>query len=243
VCAWDGCGKSFEHCGCEPGRCYCSEECSAAARAVGAKEARATYNARDTEEGRAAHAAEEAERRERHAREKQSPGEQGVPAPDDQGLGSVPTPLEAGVRSAVIARTPGVLEPAGSAPAPAVLTVVGRQGSPGAAEQDRATVGVGDQRCIPQLDGLQRCALTALCAVAEEKDASSLPVVRSSSARAEHELVEWILVVEPEEVPAARGRVGAVASCPFCGRRGRIRQVASTDEWRRWLRRGLDPPT
>jgi hypothetical protein len=39
---------------------------------------------------------------------------------------------------------------------------------------------------------------------------------------------------------AAHKRLGKQASCPFCGRRGRIVRVVSIDEWRRRTRHSFD---
>jgi len=68
-CGW--CRKPFDYCGsCQPGRCYCGDACSEAARLESTQRARTKYNARDTAEGLEAHRLEEAERRERRARER-----------------------------------------------------------------------------------------------------------------------------------------------------------------------------
>jgi hypothetical protein len=159
-----------------------------------ARKARDTYNARDTEEGRLVHCAEEADRRVRRAREL-----------------------------------------------------------------------VGDHRCREEVVGLQQPSFTAqqfpllettdaqsglpapppslLAAepepVAERPHATPLPSARTA---AEPEAIEWVLVAWPELLSVARRREGTEASCPFCGRRGRIGRVVSLDEWRRWLRHGLEPP-
>lgn len=56
----------FDCCGsCQPGRCYCRDACSEAARAASARAARAKYNDRGSEEGRKIHRLEEQERRSR----------------------------------------------------------------------------------------------------------------------------------------------------------------------------------
>jgi hypothetical protein len=60
------CGEPFEFCGaCEPGRLYCGDACSKAAREESVRQARDKYNDRGSEEGREAHRIEEADRRER----------------------------------------------------------------------------------------------------------------------------------------------------------------------------------
>lgn len=51
--------------------------------------------------------------------------------------------------------------------------------------------------------------------------------------------LEWVLVAWPELLAAAQGRQGSEATCPFCGRQGRVAQVVSVDEWRRNLRHGF----
>ncbi len=66
-----GCCDPFDYCGsCQPGRRYCGDVCSAAALIASQRRARRKHNARDTEEGREVHRAEEAERRARRARER-----------------------------------------------------------------------------------------------------------------------------------------------------------------------------
>ena len=65
------CGKPFDYCGsCQPGRKYCSKECSEAARAESKGRARAQYNDRGSEEGRKVHRLEEATRRALRAQER-----------------------------------------------------------------------------------------------------------------------------------------------------------------------------
>lgn|GEM_PF-6295272 len=222
-CAREECGKVFEHCGCEPGRLYCGDDCSEAARTQSAREARDSYRARDTEAGRAMHAAEEAARRERRAREKQglqsAVGSKGA-------VGAVEMPSSTASASA-----------ASFADAPVVA------GVPASAEQEPTggpPVRVGDQRCAGPLEDRQRASPTASYAVAEVRDAppvAPLPPVQTLSPA-----VEWTLVVPRELLGAARRREGTLATCSFCGRRGRIRRVVSTEQWQRWIRRGLDPP-
>jgi hypothetical protein len=236
-CAREECGQVFEHCGCEPGRRYCGEKCSAEARSESAREARDTYNARDTEEGLATHAAEEAARRER-IREKQRPGPgtaQELTTTDSQGRPA--SPCDAGAKPLPTASA--------SAPEPleAGTAVIARMPEAGADTAGHLSARVGDQRCAWRLDDLQRVSWTAPYAVAEAGDAPPVvPMPPSLSAREERGPGEWILVVPPELLGAARRREGALATCPFCGRCGRIRRVVSSDQWRRWIRRGLDPP-
>lgn len=244
-CARPECRKVFDHCGCEPGRQYCGDKCSVEARAESVREARATYSARNTEEGRAAHAAEEAARRERRSRERLGPGKE-----HDQAHGGPGADISLEASDAVRSPAAGIkicaspelgVATAATAwmPEPAKPVV-----SSGAVE--RPVASVGDQRCSGQPDVIQRPSLTAPFAVTEASNApvtSPLPFTQSSlPARVEPEFLAWVLVVPPELRRAARRQEGAVASCPFCGRRGRIRRVVSTEQWRRWIRRHLNSP-
>jgi hypothetical protein len=172
------CGKPFDYCGsCHPGRLYCSDVCSNAARVKSKRQAHAKYNARDTEEGREAHRLEEIERR---ARER-----------------------------------------------------------------------MGDHRCAGEKTGVQLQASTVQDVVVEAANHGALvssdcrPVLetgeplgldRNPQARA----VEWALVAWPELLVTARRRQGTKATCPFCGRQGRIVRVVSLDYWRQRLRHGFD---
>ncbi len=173
------CPEPFDYCGsCQPGRCYCGDACSKAARVESTRRSRAKYNARDTAEGLEAHRVEEAERRARRARER-----------------------------------------------------------------------MGDHRCAKETGGLQLPASTAHDVTAEANDAALIPpdslsvldtvepirLDREPPARA----VEWVLVAWPELSIAARRRQDTRATCPFCGRRGRIVRVVSLDHWRRRLRHGF----
>ncbi len=230
------------------------------------RKARKTYKARDTEEGRAAHAAEEAERRKR-LREKRLQEKQGKGLAEGPGAGEEPAatasreapmvpcvtaakatpaagaaadePREAAAGSGAMVRAPG-------APEPGALPMAG----PADATERPSSVCVGDRRCVGQKGDQQRSSVTAPNAVVEDSDATSnkqtdfapLPPVFLSPAREEPEPIEWILVVPPDLLGAAQQRAGTDATCPFCGRRGRIRRVVSSEQWRRWIRYGLDPP-
>lgn len=179
------------------------------ARAQSARKARATYNARNTEEGRALHAAEEAARRERRGLEKQSVEQDRKPATGSQEL-----PV-------------------------AVERICDRSAD--------WTIRVGDQRCTQPFDDAKCSSVTAPYAVTEVIDATpfdtTTPLERPiSQSGGECEGVDWILVVPSVSVRAALRRVGTMARCPFCGQRGRIGRVVSTDQWERWIRRGLEPP-
>lgn len=204
------------------------------------RKARKTYKTRDTEEGRAAHAAEEAERRKR-LREKEGkglgegPGVGGEPAAS----AAADEPRQAAAGTGAMVQAPGAPEP-GASP----------RAGPADATECPSSVRVGDRRCVGQQDDRQRSSVTAPNAVVEDSDVTSskqtdfapLPPVSLSPAREEPEPIEWILVVPPDLLGAAQQRAGTEAICPFCGRRGRIRRVVSSEQWRRWIRYGLDPP-
>jgi hypothetical protein len=65
------CDAVFDYCAsCQPGRLYCCEECSEAARDQSVRAARAKYNDRGTAEGLEWHRLEERERRARRAEER-----------------------------------------------------------------------------------------------------------------------------------------------------------------------------
>lgn len=177
------CGHWFEYCGsCQPGRTYCGEECSEAAREKSTRRARAKYNDRDSDEGREAHRAEEAERRARRARDRVGDHRLQEQA---EGLGLTGS---------------AAFQPASESSDVALV-------SPGSQDP-----GVLD--------------LSGPCAEPPTEGPTSMPV-------------EWVLVVWPGRVRAARRRVGTEATCPFCGRRGRVSCVVSLDRWRRCVRRGF----
>lgn len=103
---------------------------------------------------------------------------------------------------------------------------------------------VGDQRIQQEAGALQVPVLVTPQVAMEARDARLEPVVSPlPGAVVETAPVEWILVAWPEVMAAARQRLGTEATCPFCGRRGQVVRVVSVDEWRRWVRRGLAPPT
>lgn len=102
---------------------------------------------------------------------------------------------------------------------------------------------VGDHRFGLDLRTVQEPSLAMTRVATEDFDALSDPSVVSPSVAVRETEGDWILVAWPEALAAARQRLGTEASCPLCGRRGRIVRVVSLDEWRRWIRRGLDPPT
>ena len=77
-------------------------------------------------------------------------------------------------------------------------------------------------------------AMAAKCVAAEAPGVCAEPAIAVSPEGAqEAKPVEWVLVAWPELLAAARRRLGAEASCPFCGRRGRIARVVCIEEWRR----------
>lgn len=91
---------------------------------------------------------------------------------------------------------------------------------------------VGDHRCPGEADELRVQASAAKQAAKEACDVRPKRAVRAS-------IVEWILVVPLDLLPQAERRLGTEASCPFCGRRGRIVRVVSLEQWRRRVRRGF----
>lgn len=219
------------------------------------RKARKTYNARDTEEGRAAHAAEEAERRKR-LREKKRRGASGGQRPAARGS-----------RDTLVAACETTAEPslAGGASAPetlesgsgtgAMVRMIGNTGPavrPGAGPTDaaeRVSLRVGDHRCF---DGTNDVALVKTAAdqtAAEARNVTLFSSNRPSALEEAHfeehapepegHTIEWVLVAWPELLEAAREREGRQATCSFCGRSGRIVRVVSLDEWRRRLRYGF----
>lgn len=232
-CRREGCGKPFLHCGCESGRRYCGEECSREARRESIREAR--REERKTAEGRAQHAAEEKARRQRQRDRRQQAGlgsREAAEARDDAGGlalpvtgGGVPVAIETGstFRSAKVR-------------APADGEGPGRTDS-AARQTDR----VGDQRCAGGADEAEERSLTGSPAGMEVSDGLWVLGQASMSDKERGEPVEWLLVAEPELLPQAKRLVGTTASCPFCGKRGRIGGLASTEQWRRWIRYGRAP--
>ena len=103
---------------------------------------------------------------------------------------------------------------------------------------------VGDHRCPANSGRLRVAPSTAPHVVAETSDAAtSISPVAPSSVEA-FELQpevrpEWTLVASPSLLAAASRRLGDEASCPFCGRQGRIVEVVSVEQWRRRPRRGF----
>jgi hypothetical protein len=96
----------------------------------------------------------------------------------------------------------------------------------------RARERVGDHRCPEEAGELRVRASAASQAAVEVRDAPPKRPARAS-------VVDWILVVPLDLLPEAEKRLGTIASCPFCGRRGRIVRVVSLEQWRRRVRRGL----
>ena len=96
----------------------------------------------------------------------------------------------------------------------------------------RARERVGDHRCPEEIGELQVPALAATQAAAEVRDVTPKRAARAA-------VVEWILVAWPEALEEAQRRLGTEATCPFCGRRGRIVRVVSIEQWRRRTRRGF----
>lgn len=110
----------------------------------------------------------------------------------------------------------------------------------------RSAETVGDHRCHEKSGELRVRPSTAPHAVAETIDAPLInpvvPVIEPSELRGvapASERLEWILVAWPELLEAASRRRSTEASCPFCGRQGRIVEVISVDQWRHRSRRGF----
>lgn len=105
----------------------------------------------------------------------------------------------------------------------------------------RARDAVGDHRCGDVAGGVEGSVLAAEQVATEASDARPDPAVVCETVEVQEELepVQWVLVAWPEELSAARRRLGTEARCPFCGRRGRIVRVVSIDEWNHHLRRGV----
>jgi hypothetical protein len=261
------CGQLFTCCGrCQPGRLYCSEGCSRAARIESARAARDTYNARDTAEGREEHQREEAERRARRAKERAllAGFGAGQPAAADGPDFIAPVANAWGGSGTGFGTAPGC-QP-GSLPAHAVAPMAwpNRDGSlPGNAghlptaptpvAQHDSGFGpvaerVGDHRCPDPADDLQVVSSTDF--PADQEARHDTPGVSREHGSAEaakspavQEEVAWVLVVDPQRLRAAQQRLGAQECCLFCGRGGRIQHVVTWDQWRRnsRLRRGLAP--
>lgn len=117
----------------------------------------------------------------------------------------------------------------------------------------RAAERVGDHRCDLESGDLKLPPSTAPHAATEVSDASLVCPVSPPTLGAFEQArppdeprpsapmagLEWVLVAWPELLAAAQGRQGSEATCPFCGRQGRVAQVVSVDEWRRNLRHGF----
>jgi len=105
----------------------------------------------------------------------------------------------------------------------------------------RSADSVGDHRCREKSGELRARPSTAPHAVSETDAALISPaVIEAPELAGEPALAHlgWILVAWPQLLAAARLRIGTEASCPFCGRQGRIDEVMSIERWRRRSRRG-----
>jgi hypothetical protein len=101
---------------------------------------------------------------------------------------------------------------------------------------------VGDHRCHEENGPVQVPSPAVTSTAAEVVDAAaglpSAPPPHPIRAACEA-LVEWVLVAAPALLAQAQRRLGELASCPICGRRGRIVGVISQEEWRRRAGRGF----
>ena len=107
---------------------------------------------------------------------------------------------------------------------------------------------MGDRRCPPTASQVHQAELATPDLAPEARDEPQAESTLDSAPEAgceaqalagpaeEQAPVEWLLVAWPELLETARLRQGTWAVCPFCGRRGRIEQVVSVEEWRRVLR-------
>ena len=122
-------------------------------------------------------------------------------------------------------------------------------------QRARARERVGNHRIQDQMGRLQVPASAAYQPAAEASDAALVapadpptlcapkPYAPGTGPRAGAPApasTEWVLVAWPGLLRAARRRLGTKASCPFCGRHGRIARVVSLDHWRRRVRYGLE---
>lgn len=116
---------------------------------------------------------------------------------------------------------------------------VAEERAPAPVEPEAVWTRVGDHRCHEE-DGPvhEPASVVAKAAVAEVVDVPAGPLPHPTRTACDA-LLEWVLVAEPKLLEQARRRLGDEASCPSCGRRGRIVRVVALKEWRRRTRRGL----
>lgn len=233
------CKETFEHCGsCEPGRLYCGQRCSEAARAESERAARDAYNARDTAEGRELHRLEEKARRAQRAEDAKKIGRESAHA-DGVRARAPGSDVDGSAAPVQEARQPSRQEEGCASPeAPAPF------GAPATLQEMAGFDGrVGDHRCAVPGAGLDVASLAGQSAAREVANVSAAPIsALPEPVVGEDRHVEWVLVAWPGLLSAARKREGAEAYCPLCGRRGRIVRVVCLEDWRRWLRHGLEPP-
>ena len=110
--------------------------------------------------------------------------------------------------------------------------------APAPLEPEGETSRVGDHRCHEEDGPVQVPAPVVASTAAEVADVPAGPLPHPIRAAC-NALLEWVLVAEPKLLEQAQRRQGDEASCPICGRRGRIVRVISLTEWRHRIRRGL----
>ena len=107
-------------------------------------------------------------------------------------------------------------------------------------EQGRvaADARLGDHRCREASEELTVCPSAVSAPAAEVVNVIARPApdcVRAAYAV----LVEWVLVAEPGLLAQAQSRLYREATCPCCGRRGRVGRVIGLEQWRRRNRGGF----
>ena len=105
-------------------------------------------------------------------------------------------------------------------------------------ERVAADARVGDHRCRDESEEVTVFPSAVSAPAAEVVNAIARPPphsVRDAYAV----LVEWVLVAEPGLLAQAQSQLDREATCPCCGRRGRVVRVIGLEQWRRSNRRGF----